>query len=253
MIARSEREIEDLKIGGQKLARILASLAQACVIGSCGADLDVLARALMKQEDAAPSFLHYRPAPGLKPFPGSICVSVNDVIVHGLPAENLVFKSGDIVTIDGGLVWHGLYTDAAITVMLGSVSRKTHKLVSVTKEALRRAIRACVPGNTIGDMGYAVSSYVYDQGFSIPEELGGHGVGKGVHEDPFISNIGYPGQGQKFIPGMVLAIEPMVCQGSGELMQRADGSFATLDGSLAAHFEHTIVVTEKKPIILTQA
>ncbi len=253
MTVKTEREIEDLKTGGRKLAGILAILAKECAIGMNAYDLDQRARSLMKREGATPSFLHYRPAPGLKPFPGAICVSVNDVIVHGVPARSLVFRQGDIVTIDGGLVWRGLYTDAAVTVALGSVSRKTHKLMSVTKEALRRAIRACVPGKTVGDIGVAVSSYVYDSGFSIPEELGGHGVGRGVHEDPFISNIGYPGQGQKLVSGMVLAIEPMVCLGSGEVMQRTDGSFATLDGSLAAHFEHTILVTEKQPIILTEA
>ncbi len=253
MIARSQQEIEDLRIGGEKLARILAVLAKECVVGKNAYDLDQRARALMKQEGGVPSFLHYRPAPGLKPFPGAICVSVNDVIVHGVPSRNLVFRQGDLVTIDGGFVWRGLYTDAALTVILGAVPRKTQKLVSVTKEALRRAIRACVPGNAIGDIGQAVSAYVYQEGFSIPEELGGHGVGRGVHEDPFISNIGYPGQGQKIVAGMVLAIEPMVCVGSGEVMQRQDGSFATLDGSLSAHFEHTVFVTDKKPIILTQA
>ena len=253
MIARTQQEIDDLKTGGKKLAGILAILARECAIGKNAYDLDLRARSLMKQEGGTPSFLHYRPAPGLRPFPGAICVSVNDVIVHGVPSRSLVFKQGDVVTIDGGFVWRGRYTDAAITVTLGVVSRKTHKLVSVTKEALRRAIRACIPGNAMGDIGQAVSAYVYGQGFSIPEELGGHGVGRGVHEDPFISNIGYPGQGPKIVPGMVLAIEPMVCAGSGEVMQRQDGSFATLDGSLSAHFEHTVLVTDKKPIILTEA
>ncbi len=252
MIIQNDQELQDLKMSGQKLARILAILARECRIGGTGLDLDRRARELMKQEGGQPAFLHYRPAPGLKPFPAAICVSLNDTVVHGVPEKEHVFRSGDIVTIDGGFVWRGMYTDAALTVVLGSVSRQARKLVSVTREALERALKVCVAGNAVGDIGFAVSSFVYREGFSVPEELGGHGVGHGVHEEPFISNIGRRAEGAKLKPGMVLAIEPMVCMGSGEVMQREDGSFATLDGSLSAHFEHTIVVGEKKPIIVTE-
>jgi methionyl aminopeptidase len=187
-----------------------------------------------------------------EPFPGALCVSANDVIVHGLPGKNLFLRSGDLVTLDGGLIYKGRFVDSAYTVFIGKIPRQTKKLIKVTQEALNQGIKACVMGNTLGDIGHAIQSYVESQGLTVCEELVGHGVGYAVHEDPAVPNRGKAGQGMKLEPGMVLALEPMVCLGSGKIIENPDGSFATADQSLSAHFEHTVVITNKKPLVVTQ-
>jgi methionyl aminopeptidase len=249
---KTKKDIEVLRAGGRILRRVLRATARKIRPGMNAAALDALARDLMRQYRVKPSFLGYRPMRHSIPFPGALCFSVNDVIVHGVPTEKLVFHSGDIATIDGGLVYKGRFVDSAYTVALGQVPRRTKKLIQVAKEALRRGIKACLAGNTLGDIGYAIQSYVESQGLTVCEELVGHGVGYAVHEDPPVPNRGRPGQGLRLEPGMVLALEPMVCLGSSKIIENPDGSFATADRSLSAHFEHTVVITNKKPLVVTQ-
>ena len=249
---KTEKDIENLKQGGIILAKILRDLARMVKPGLSAAALDSRARELMKRYGVKPSFYRYRPLPYGRPFPGAICVSVNEVIVHGVPTAGLILREGDLVTIDGGIIYKGLFTDSALSVGVGKTSRVVKKLLSVTKGALNKAIKMCKPGKTLGDIGYAVSSFVDAEGFVVAEELVGHGVGYAVHEDPAVPNWGKPGEGLKLAKGMVLALEPMVCLGSGKIVENEDGSFSTLDNSLSAHFEHTVVITDGKPIVVTQ-
>ncbi|KKU11173.1 MAG: Methionine aminopeptidase [Parcubacteria group bacterium GW2011_GWA1_45_7] len=248
---KTEKDIELLRIGGKILSRVLRMTSKKIKPGATARELDEIARSIMKEQGVKPSFLGYRSMRHSDPFPGALCVSVNDVIVHGVPTQDLVLRNGDIVTIDGGLIYKGRFVDAATTVAIGKVPRAVGKLIRVTREALNRAIKVCVQGNVLGDIGYAVQSYVEAQGFSVCEELVGHGVGYGVHEDPAVPNRGRRGEGMKLEPGMVLALEPMVCMGSGKIIENSDGSFATADRSIAAHFEHTVVITGKKPLVVT--
>lgn len=248
---KNTKDIQFLRAGGKMLRRTLSEVCRKVKPGITAKELDDLARASMKKQGARPSFLGYRPMRHSDPFPGALCVSVNDVIVHGVPTPDLVLRHGDIVTVDGGLVYQGRFVDSAYTVVVGKVPRQVQKLLRVTQEALQRGIKACLSGNTIGDIGWAIQSYVESQGLSVCEELVGHGVGYAVHEDPAVPNRGRPGQGIKLEPGMVLALEPMVCLGSSKIVENPDGSFATADGSLSAHFEHTVVVTSTKPLVVT--
>ena len=249
---KTEKEIALLCEGGEKLAKVLNALSRACKVGGNAYDLDMLARKLIKQEGARPSFLHYRPSSAAHSFPAAICVSINDTIVHGVPKRSTVFHNGDLVSIDAGLMYKGLYTDSAVTIGLGTLSAQKKKLMRVTRKALELGIHVCKAGNALGDIGYAISSYVYEQGFSLAEDLIGHGVGYAVHESPEVPNIGRRGEGIKLAAGMVLALEPMVVLGTGEVLQKSDSSFVTLDGSLAAHFEHTVAITKSKPITITK-
>lgn len=249
---KTEKEIEFLRQGGIILAKILKELSKEIKVGTSADWLDKKARDLMREYGVRPSFFRYKPSPQSEPFPAYICVSVNDVIVHGVPSPNLVFKSGDVVTIDAGVVYKGLFVDSAVTKGVGQLTSQNRKLIAVTKEALKLGIKACRIGNTIGDIGYVISSFVNKQGFTLVEELVGHGVGYEVHEDPIVPNWGKKGQGIRLKKGMVLALEPMVCTGSGRIVKNEDGSFATLDGSVSAHFEHTVAVTEKGPIVITR-
>lgn len=198
--------------------------------------------------------LDQHPVPGAsRPFPASLCVSINDEIVHGIPNEHpKILKEGDIVSIDLGLRHGNLITDHAITVPVGKVSPEAKKLLEVTKKSLEVAIAAAKPGKKTGDIGYAIEKYVRPHGFGIVEELAGHGVGYSVHEDPFVPNFGVPNEGAPLRPGMVLAIEPMLTLGGPNIVVDKDGyTILTEDGTLAAHFEHTIVITEKGAEILT--
>jgi methionyl aminopeptidase len=199
------------------------------------------------------AFLNYKPKGARRPFPASLCVSINDEIVHGIPNEHpKILKEGDIVSIDLGLRHGNLITDHAITVPVGKVSPEAKKLLEVTKKSLEVAIAAAKPGKKTGDIGYAIEKYVRPHGFGIVEELAGHGVGYSVHEDPFVPNFGVPNEGAPLRPGMVLAIEPMLTLGGPNIVVDKDGyTILTEDGTLAAHFEHTIVITEKGAEILT--
>ncbi len=209
-------------------------------------ELDKLAYENITAHNAYPVFLGYND------FPASICVSINDEVIHGIPAKERVLKDGDIVSIDLGVKYNGYIADSAYTFAVGNVSPDAEKLMKVTYNALYKGIKAAVAGNRIGDIGYAVQSYVEDYGYDVVRAYVGHGVGKELHEEPQVPNYGRPGTGKRLKEGMVIAIEPMVTMGSAEVMVQNDGwTVVTEDGSLAAHFEHTIAITDSEPIILT--
>lgn len=248
---KTVKEIAVMAAGGALLREITEKLAEATKEGVRLKDLDALAEKLMKATGGAPAFLGYKPAWAKKAYTASICASVNDVVVHGIP-NAYKLKSGDIIKLDLGLKYKGFYTDTAVTVAVGEVSDEAKRLIMVTKDALTLAIDQCVVGNTVGDIGFAVNSYVRKHGLRIAKGLTGHGIGKNLHEDPVVPNEGKPSTGARLEAGMVIAIEPMVTLGSGETVQlKLDESFATKERVLAAHFEHTIAITDAGPQVLT--
>jgi len=251
---KKPQEIEILREGGRHLADILAKLSVMAVPGMSAAELDTAARKMIKEYGDKASFLNYQPYGAKFPYPAALCVSINDAIVHGIPnGEVLILQEGDIVSLDLGLVHRGLYVDSAVTVAVGAVDAAAEKLMRVTKEALAIGIAATKPGKTTGDVGFAIQSYVKQFGYGIVEELAGHGVGYKVHEDPYVPNYGNRGEGDLIKPGMVLAIEPMLNEGTKHIKLDKDGfTYRTADGKRSAHFEHTVVVTEKGADILTQ-
>ncbi|MFA6339248.1 MAG: type I methionyl aminopeptidase [Candidatus Paceibacterota bacterium] len=249
---KTEKDIEILKEGGRRLAAILDALAKAVRPGISTKDLDDLAFKLTKEKGDKPAFLNYRPDLASRPYPASLCVSVNDEVVHGIPKKGTILKEGDLVSLDMGIIHNGLITDSAISVGVGEIDDAAKKLLKDGKQALYAGIDASVVGAHTGDIGFAIEKFVKKTGFSNSEDLGGHGVGYGLHEDPFIPNFGARGQGPILKPGMVIAIEPMLCEGTGRNILEDDGwTFITADGKRAVHFEHTIVITEKGPEIIT--
>lgn len=248
---KSPREIEIMAEAGRRLARILRTLASETREGATPRFLDDRSRALIKEAESRPAFLNYKPAGSTKPFPAALCVSVNDVIVHGVPSDD-AFKKGDIVKLDLGLVYGGFYADAALTIGIGDISPEAQKLIKTAEQALRGGIEQARAGKTLGDIGWAIERLVHSRGFSVVESLSGHGIGKELHEEPSVLNVGQKGKGRKLGVGMVIAIEPMISAGSSGIIQRKDDSFATKDGSLSAHFEHTVAITEHGPRILTE-
>lgn len=253
MKLKTSEEIKILRDGGQRLARILVTLAGEVKPGLSGRALDARARELIAEGGDRPSFLHYRAAGAPGPYPAALCVSTNNCIVHGIPNDE-PFNMGDVVSLDLGLEHGGLFTDAAITVSVGEPTREAARLIKLTAEALVGAIRLCRPGHRLGDIGAYLEEFAKREGLGLVTELGGHGVGHKVHEEPHIANFGTRGTGEKLKPGMVLAIEPMFTLGSGEVIFDPDGyTVTTADGSLAAHFEHTIAITEDVPQVLTEA
>lgn len=232
---------------------ILDKLASMVAPGLPTSALEDEALRLIKEGGDEPAFLGYKPAGAKRPFPASLCVSINDEIVHGIPNEgDKVIKEGDIVSLDFGIKHRGLITDSAVTVPAGKIDEESTRLIQVTKESLERGIEAVRNGGTIGDIGSAISAVVEASGFSLANDLVGHGVGYAVHEDPFVPNFGTKGAGEKIVPGLVIAIEPMVNIGKPNIKMMPDGyTIKTKDGSRSAHFEHTIAITEKGNIILT--
>ncbi len=249
---KTEKDIIKLREAGRRLASVLNQLVAEVKPGIITAQLNQQAIALIKELGDRPAFLNYRPAEAAEAYPAALCVSINDEIVHGLPTDRAI-ENGDLVTLDLGLNHQGYFTDMAITVAVGQVSGRVKDLMFATKEALALGIQAAQPGRHIGDIGFAIESYLKPKGFGIIKALAGHGVGFGVHEDPLVPNYGRPGRGEKLKPGMVLALEPMITLGSDQVILLDDGfTFATADGSISAHFEHTIVITDNGPEILTQ-
>ncbi len=253
---KTKEEIRILKEGGRRLAVVLSELAKATQAGVSSADLDKLAYKLITEAGDKPSFLGYKGKYDKEGYPASICVSVNDEIVHGEPAITpRIFKDGDIVSLDAGLIHKGLFLDSAITVPVGKVDKQSVKLLKVTNTSLQKGIEAVRPGATTGDIGFAIEQYIKTAGdnYGIVRELAGHGVGYAVHEDPFIPNYGKRGEGVKLEAGMVIAIEPMINIGTEKIYLAKDGhTYKTKDGSRSAHFEHTVAVTDKGADILTK-
>lgn len=249
---KTKEEIEILKEGGQKLAGILGELKREVRPGVTTMDLERIAVDLIADSGGEGAFLRYKPAGASRPFPANLCVSLNEEIVHGIPSETEIMP-GDIVSLDLGLKYKGLVTDHAITVAVDPVSPRVKKLLEVTEEALRRGIASAQVGFHTGDIGEAIEKYVKKEGFGIVRDLAGHGVGYSVHEDPSVPNYGQAGKGDKLVPGLVIAIEPMITMGAEEIdVLSDDWTIITADGSLSAHFEHTIVVTENGPEIITK-
>jgi len=251
LILKTPEEIEIMAEGGRRLGEVLRALAKEVRPGVTTKHLDRLAYQLIHKAGAKPAFLNYRPAGAKKPYPYTLCASLNNIVVHGQPSE-YVLKEGDIIKLDLGLRYGGLCTDAAVTVAVGKISREAKKLMTVTKDALAAAIKEAKPGRTLGDIGHAVEMIVKENKFSIVEGLTGHGIGRAVHEDPTVFNFGRAGDGEELVEGMVLALEPMVAAGDGKIKQVRDESWATADGSLAAHFEHTVAITKSGPRVLTE-
>ncbi|HEY4503130.1 MAG TPA: type I methionyl aminopeptidase [Candidatus Paceibacterota bacterium] len=253
IIIKTPKEIETLREGGRRLATILHKVKERVAPGVSTKDLDAYAEELIRAGGDTPAFLNYRPEGASMPFPGSLCVSVNDEVVHGIPSAERVLEEGDIVSIDLGLRHQGLYTDMALTVPVGKVSPASLKLMEVTERALMVGISAAYGGNKVGDIGHAIEGFVKPHRYGIVEVLSGHGVGRAIHEDPYIPNFSKAGKGAKLVPGMVIALEPMLNNGTKNVTLDDDGyTFRTADGKKSAHFEHTILITDGEPEILTK-
>jgi methionyl aminopeptidase len=248
---KSPDEIEIMAEGGRLLGRVLEALRKETKVGVQTKDLDRLARDLIIASGAKPAFLNYRPHGARHAYPWTLCVSLNDVVVHGQPSDYAI-RDGDLVSLDLGLKHKGYYLDAAITVGVGNVSKAAQKLLVATKDALTAGIKEAKPGKTLGDIGHAVEAVVKKNGFAVVEDLVGHGIGRELHEDPAVLNFGRKGEGDWLEEGMVIAIEPMVAADRGAIRTQKDESYATRDGSLAAHFEHTVAITKHGPRILTE-
>lgn len=251
---KTKEEIAILREGGKRLAEILRTLSEAVKPGVSSFFLSDLANKLIKESGDTSSFLGYTPDGAKRPYPASLCFSLNDEVVHGIPNETERFlKEGDIASLDCSIVHNGLITDSAVTVGVGKIDDKAKKLLKITKEALHAGIGVAKEGNTIGDIGFAIESYVAPHGFGIVRELSGHGVGYKIHEEPYVPNFGIKGEGPTLKEGMVIAIEPMLNAGKASIKLDADGyTYRTRDGSLSAHFEHTVAITKKGALVLTQ-
>jgi methionyl aminopeptidase len=245
---KSAREIDLMAMGGKILHDTVETLRAAVRPGISTGELDEIAeRFIRSHEGAVPAFK------GLYGFPGSICTSVNSEIVHGIPSKKRVLKEGDIVSLDVGVGYKGYFTDSAVTVPVGKITEDKQRLLDVTQEALAAGIAAAKPGNHIGDIGAAVQAVVERAGYSVVRDLVGHGIGVEFHEDPQVPNYGKPKRREKLMPGLTLAIEPMVNVGGPGTKTLSDRwTIVTADGTLSAHFEHTIAITETGARVLTR-
>jgi methionyl aminopeptidase len=248
---KSESDIRHLRESGRILARLLRELQKRALAGTKLKDLDLFARKFLAEAGAEPAFLNYQPTGAEKGFPAAICTSVNEVVVHGLP-DSYILKSGDLLTLDAGVKYRGYFTDAAITVPIGKVSEEAMNLKRAAEVALEAAIRECYAGKTLGDIGAAIEEVAEEYGVQPVEGLTGHGVGFAVHEDPSVHNFGKRGTGYELKSGLVIAIEPMFTTGSGNIVQNHKDEYETEDSALSSHHEHTIVITEGEPEILTK-
>lgn len=243
---KSAAEVAVMAEAGRRLAEVHAALAKAVAAGVTTAELDAVAAAEIKARGCKPAFVGYRG------YPATLCVSVNDEVVHGIPSKTRRLAEGDIVGLDLGLVWKGFCADSAVTHAVGRVSAEASRLMETTRRALETGLAAARPGGRVGDIGESVQSVAEKAGYSVVREFVGHGIGRALHEDPPVPNYGKAGAGLRLMPGMVLAIEPMVNAGGPDVKVLADGWTAvTADGSLSAHFEHTVAVTQDGPRVLT--
>ncbi len=242
---KTPHEIGLMRKAGIALNGVVQELRRACVPGVRTIELDRLAESRIRETGGRPGFLGYHG------FPNSICISINDEAVHGIPGPRRI-KDGDLVSLDLGLVLDGFWADMGVTVPVGRVSDEAERLVRVTEESFWRAVERCYPGNRLGDVSAAVQRHVEAAGFSVIRQFVGHGIGRNMHEDPQVPNFGRPGTGPELKVGMTLAIEPMVNQGSEDVYIKPDGwTVCTVDGSLSSYYEHTVAVTRDGPMILT--
>ncbi len=255
MIATTKEQVEILREGGKRLAIIMQELGKAVVPGATTDAIDALAERLIRDGGDEPALLGYTPHGAKRPFPATLCLSINEEVVHGIPNENpRVINEGDVVGLDCVLIHKGLFVDTALTVIAGKGDKEAEELLSATKKALMAGIAAAKVGKNIGDISHAIEESGIESGFGVVYELGGHGVGNQVHEQPYVPNVGEEGEGEELVEGMVLAIEPMLTEGTAKVKLLSDGyTFVTRDGSRSAHFEHTILITKEGAEILTKA
>jgi methionyl aminopeptidase len=247
ILKKTPDQIEKMRRSGSALGEVHMILADEVRAGVTTKQLDSLADALIRERGGVPSFLGYRG------YPASICTSINEVVVHGIPGKRKL-KDGDVLSLDVGLILDGWHSDRAITYAVGKISNEAKRLLGVTEESLAAAIQQCRPGRRLGDVSHAVESVVEAAGFSVVREYAGHQIGREMHEGGvWLPNFGPPGRGPVLEPGMVFAIEPMVNAGGFQTLLLDDGwTVVTADGSLSAHFEHTVAVTEDGPLVLTE-
>lgn len=254
MIAKTEEQKQKLVEAGKRLGEVLEAVAKLVAPGVSTQALEDEALRLIEGGGDKAAFLDYTPEGARRPYPASLCVSVNDEVVHGIPNEEpRILKEGDIVALDLGLIHEGYVMDSALTVPVGKVDPVAYALMNATQESLERAIAAARVGNRIGDISHATEAAFEDTEFTVVRVLGGHGVGGAVHEEPYIANYGHPGTGPEIVEGMVLALEPIANEGKAAVVLAKDGyTYKTKDGSRSAHFEHTILVTKGEPLVLTR-
>jgi methionyl aminopeptidase len=244
---KSADEIALMREAGRIVCEILDELEKAVAPGVTTWELDALAEKLIYAKGAKPAFKGYLG------FPSCLCASINEEVVHGIPSKRRKLAAGDLMKLDFGVVYRGFFGDSARTVPVGKVSKEAQALVAATRESLQKAIAAAVPGNRIGDISHAVQSYVEARGYSVVRSFTGHGIGRKLHEKPEVPNYGEPGSGMKLRPGMTIAIEPMVNLGTSEVgLLEDDWTAVTLDHKLSAHFEHTVLITDHGPEVLTR-
>ena len=247
VVLKTSRELKAMRDAGRISSRALKLAGEAVEPGVSTLEIDRIVRKYIEEQGATPSFLNYGG------FPASACISVNDVVIHGIPSKSIILKKGDIVGIDIGACYEGFHGDNAWTFPCGEVSEEAKALLDATEKGLFLGIEQARPGNRLGDIGHAVQAYVEARNYSVVREFVGHGVGAKLHEDPSVPNYGTPGRGVRLLPGMTIAIEPMVNRGKCGVRILQDGwTTVTQDGSLSAHFEHTVAITPDGPVILTQ-
>ncbi len=252
ILLKSRDEIEKMRKAGKLVAEVLSEVARLALPGVTTKELDVHAERLILESGGRPAFKGYQPDfIRCGPFPATLCTSLNNEVVHGIPGDR-VLKEGDLLSVDTGVELDGYYGDAAISIIIGKGSPEAERLVEVTRGALEVAIKMCIPGKRLSDVSHAIQDFVESEGFQVVRRFVGHGIGRSMHEDPPVLNFGDPGKGPELKPGMVIAIEPMVNAGTYEVDASPDyWPVYTRDGKLSAHFEHTVAITEDGPDILT--
>ena len=246
IVIKTPQEIEKMRLSGRILRQVHQAVEAAVKPGATTMDLERVAEAKIKELGGKPAFKGYND------YPACLCTSVNHEVIHGIPSDKKVLQEGDVVSVDCGVILDGYYSDAAMTYAVGSISPATRKLLDVTQASLEQAIQAAQVGATVGDIGAAVQELCEAEGFGVVRDFVGHGIGKSMHEDPQVPNYGKPGKGTKLKVGMVLAIEPMINAGTADVKVLKDGWTAvTVDGSMSAHFEHTVAITKDGPKVLT--
>jgi methionyl aminopeptidase len=254
IVRKSGEELDRMRRAGAIVADCIDAVLEAVAAGRTTEDLDRVAERRIRKAGAVPSFKGYGARSPGGPFPATICASIDEEIVHGIPSSRRVLEEGQLVSLDFGAIWEGFHADAAVSVFVGGAapSAEAERLVKTTQSALEAAIEVIRPGGHLSDIGHAVESVADSEGLGIVREYGGHGIGRAMHEDPFIPNFGRPGRGPDLKPGLVVAVEPMLMLGGEQTRLLADGwTVATADGSLAAHFEHTIAITGEGHEVLT--
>lgn len=247
IVLKSEKEIRQMLEACRISAEALKVAGAAVEPGVSTREIDTVARKYIESKGARPSFLNYNG------FPATACISINDEVIHGIPNKNRIVRAGDIVSIDLGACINGFTGDNAATFPCGDVSPQAKRLMETTEQSLYEGIKKAVPGGRLGDVGYAIQSYCEQRGYGVVREYTGHGIGSVLHEDPAVPNYGTQGRGVRLVPGMTIAIEPMINEGKASVKQLSDGwTVKTTDGKLSAHFEHTIAITSSGPLIMTK-